>query len=104
MSMLMPMSVLMALSMSAPASITRRAPSAMSVWLGESLTISGLDVAARHTSVTRAAISGSLPKAAPPFFTLGQEMFTSMAATGVSSKRRVTSAYSSSVLPETLAM
>ena len=45
---------------------------------------------------------GSPPKAIPPFFTLGQEMLISTPATpGAPSTMRVTSAYSSTVSPQT---
>jgi hypothetical protein len=82
----------------------RRAFSAMSVWLGESLVISGLSVTRRQTATTRADMSGSLPKATPPSLTLGQEILISMASMGESSKIRATSSYSSTVEPDMLAM
>jgi hypothetical protein len=91
MSMAMPIRVLITAKPSVPASMQRRAFSAMSVWLGDSLVISGLPVTARQASTTRADMSGSLPKATPPSFTFGQEMLISMASIGESSKRRVTS-------------
>jgi hypothetical protein len=87
-SMAMPMRVLITANASVPASMQRRAFSAMSVWLGESLVISGLSVTLRQAATTRADMSGSLPKATPPSFTLGQEMLISMASMGESSKRR----------------
>ncbi len=100
----MPVTVLITARASVPASMQRRALSAMSVWLGESLVISGLAVAARSAATTWADISGSLPKTAPPALTLGQEMLISTAATGESSKMRATSANSSRVEPAMLAM
>ena len=54
---------------------------------------------------TRAAAAGSVPKLAPPPWTLGQEMFTSSQPTwGHSSSRRQTSTYSSTEKPLTLAI
>jgi thymidylate synthase ThyX len=51
---------------------------------------------------TPEVISGSPPKAMPPTFTFGQEMLISTAATaGASSTMRATSAYSSTVSPQT---
>jgi len=58
--------VLMTASPSVPASIQRRAFSAISVWLGDSLVMMGLAVAARHAATTRADMSGLLPNATPP--------------------------------------
>ena len=104
MSMAMPISVLITAKASAPASIQRRALSAMSVWFGESFAISGFFVTLRHAATTRADITGSLPNTTPPSFTFGQEILISMASIGESSNRRVTSRYSSIVEPETLAM
>ena len=82
----------------------RRAFSRMSVWLGESLVISGLRVTRRQAATTRADISGTLPNCTPPSLTLGQEILISMASIGESSKRRVTSTYSSMVEPQALAI
>ena len=103
-SMAMPMTVLITARASLPASTHRRAFSAMSVWFGDSLAISGLSVARRQASTTRADMAGSLPKLTPPASIFGQEMLISMASMGESSKRRVTSAYSATVEPQTLAM
>ena len=73
----------------------------ISVTLGDSLTISGLLVAARQAAVTAEAAAGSVPKTIPPCLTLGQEIFTSRPATsGTASRRAASSAYSSGVLPE----
>ncbi len=102
-SIAMPIRVLITANPSVPASIQRRAFSVISVWLGDSLVISGLRVTARQAATTRADMSGSLPKVTPPSLTFGQEILISMASIGESSKRRVTSAYSSTVDPETLA-
>ena len=93
----------MTASASLPASMQSRAFSRMSVWLGESFVIRGLVVTLRQAATTRADISGWLPNCTPPSLTFGQEMFTSMASIGESSKRRVTSTYSSIVDPLTLA-
>ena len=76
-SMRMPISVLMRLSASAPASSQARAMETMSVTLGESFMITGLVVTSFTARVTSAAILGSVPKLMPPPWTLGQEMFTS---------------------------
>ena len=81
-STLMPIRVLMQEIMSAPASSTLWAISAMLVTLGESLMMTGLFGAFSRTAfVTLAAWTGSAPKMEPPSFTLGQEMLTSRAAT-----------------------
>ena len=53
-SMAMPMMVLMTASPSVPASMQARALAAMSVWLGESLVMSGFSVTDRQASTTRA--------------------------------------------------
>ena len=88
----MPERVLMHEIMSAPASCTLRAMRAMSVTLGESLMMSGLlGAASRAARVTAAASLGSCPKRMPPLLTLGQETFTSSAATPSSSLRRAAS-------------
>ena len=57
-SIAMPITVLITARASDPASMQRRAFSAMSVWLGESLVMSGLLVTLRQASTTRADISG----------------------------------------------
>ena len=90
-------------SASAPASSAARASTAMSVTLGESFGITGRRVALRTAATTSWVIRGSPPKAMPPFFTLGQEMLTSRPAMPAApSQTRATSAYSSTVSPQTL--
>ena len=74
-----PISVLMSETESAPSASTARAMSAMLVTLGESFTISVLSYTLRTAFTTLAAPSQVTPKAIPPSFTLGQEMFSSMA-------------------------
>ncbi len=77
----------------------------MSVTLGESLTISGRPVARRQAPVTEASAAASLPKIMPPRSTLGQETFSSIAATpSAPSSFSQTSTYSASVSPKTLAI
>jgi len=78
-SMAMPRSVLISETASAPPASTALAMTVISVTLGESLTISGRSVTARTASVTFCAIFGSVPKATPPFLTLGQEILISRA-------------------------
>ena len=57
----------------------------------------------RTAATTSWVIFGSPPNAMPPFFTFGQEMLISTPATpGAPSTMRVTSAYSSTVSPQTL--
>ena len=102
-SIAIPTKVLTTARPSVPASMHRRAFSATSVWFGESLVKSGLDVARRQTSTTRADMAGSFPKTSPPSSTFGQETLISMASTGESSKRRASSSYSPSAAPATLA-
>ena len=103
-SMRMPSSVLMSESASAPAATAARAISVMSVTLGESLTMSGFFAfffAAETTSVT---MSGWVPNAMPPHLTFGQEMFISIRSTSASEIFSTMPSYSSTVLPDTLAM
>ena len=98
-----PSRVLMQESASAPASAAARAKTVMSATLGESLGITGSRVALRTAATTSWVIRGSPPNAIPPFSTLGQEMLISRPATpGAPSRIRVTSAYSSTVSPQTL--
>ena len=67
---------------SAPAASTARAISVMLVTLGDSLTISGLSGQCCLTmEVMRSAPAHDVPNAAPPAFTLGQEMFSSTMST-----------------------
>src|SRR5258706_3344574 len=103
-SIAMPVTVLITAKASLPASMQRRVFSLMSVWLGDILVISGLLVTARQAATTRADISGTLPNCTPPSLMLGQDMLISIASMGESSKRRVTSTYSSTVEPQALAM
>src|SRR5208282_5222936 len=60
----------------APTFSAARAISPMSATIGESLTHSGrLAAAFRAAPTTSATMPGSPPNCAPPFLTLGQEMF-----------------------------
>ncbi len=77
-SILMPRSVFMSETASAPAASTDFAMSAMLVTLGESFTTRGFFVALRTFLVTSAAISQLVPNAAPPCLTFGQEIFSSI--------------------------
>ena len=89
-------------SADAPASSHTRANTVMSATLGDSLGITGRRVARRTADTTSCVIFGSPPKAMPPFLTFGHEMLISIASTrGASSRMRVTSAYSSTVSPQT---
>jgi hypothetical protein len=97
-----PSRVLMQDTASAPASSEARANTAMSATFGESLGMTGSRVAFRTAETTSEVIRGSPPKAIPPFFTFGQEMLISTPATPSAwSTMRVTSAYSSTVSPQT---
>ncbi len=72
----------------------------MSDTFGESFTHNGFPVAARTRRVRAESPSGFEPKAIPPSFTLGQEAFSSIAASaGTSERRRATASYSSIVRP-----
>ena len=102
-SIAIPTKVLTTARPSVPASMHRRAFSATSVWLGESLVKRGFRVARRQTSTTRADMIGSFPKMRPPSSTLGHEMLISMASTGESSKRRASASYSPREAPAMLA-
>ena len=62
----MPITVLIRLTASAPASSHALAMATMSVTLGESFTITGLVVTAFTARVTSAAASGCVPKLMPP--------------------------------------
>ena len=81
MSIFIPTRVLMREMASVPAASTARAISVMSVTLGDSLVITGLWVRALAAFTTSPAAWQSVPKARPPWATLGQEMFSSMAST-----------------------
>jgi len=90
----------MRLTPSAPASSQAFATAAMSAAVGDSFKIMGFFVAARTARVTAAADFGSAPKAAPPPWTLGQEMFTSSHPTcSCASSFAQTSAYSATEKP-----
>ena len=104
-SMRMPISVLIRLRPSAPASAQALAMATMSVTLGDSFMITGLVVTAFTARVTSAAQAGSVPKLMPPWWTLGQEMLTSSQPTCAqpSSMAQVWT-YSSTENPETLAI
>ncbi len=88
---------------SAPASSAARANDATSVTFGVSFGMIGSRVAFR-TAVTTPYVPGRLqPNWMPPSLMLGQEMFSSIAATPSASDRmRETSTYSSIVAPQTL--
>ena len=88
---------------SAPAASTAFAISVISVTLGESLTTSGFLVACRTAAVMRSAESQCTPNAAPPFFTFGQEIFSSIMWTSVWSSRSAIVTHSSMVEPAMLA-
>ena len=104
-SMRMPSTVLIKLTASAPASSHALAISAMLVTFGESFTITGFLTAAFTALVTLAAAFGSVPKARPPPWTFGQEIFTSSQPTcSHASSFRQTSTYSSIENPLTFAM
>ena len=78
-SIAIPSSVLISETLSAPAPSTARAISVMSVTFGESFTISVFLYALRTALTTSAAPRAVTPKAIPPCFTFGQEIFSSMA-------------------------
>ena len=96
----MPISVLISETASAPAFSTAFAITVISVTLGESFTITGTVDFSLTAVVTAAAISGTVPNATPPFFTLGHDILTSTAAIPFTSARRsAISRYSCSVSP-----
>src|ERR1017187_4288907 len=73
--------------------------------LGLILVIKGSFVAFRHSDTTWLSSFKSVPNWAPPALMLGQETFNSRAPTPPrASKRRATSAYSSTVVPQILMM
>ena len=88
MSIAIPINVLIRLTESAPASSTLRAMSATFVTFGDSLTIKVLSYALRTAFTTAEAPSAVTPKAIPPCFTFGQDMFSSMAGMRSSSLMR----------------
>ena len=95
MSMTMPVKVLTREMQSAPPFSAACAFSAMLSTLGESLTMRGvlgrLFLAAR---VTSPMVSGRMPNAMPPHFTLGQEMLSSTKSTSPSSRAQRRSEHS----------
>jgi hypothetical protein len=73
--------------------------------LGESFTISGLLVHVRRTAATiAAAVPGSRPKAIPPTFTLGHDIFSSIMSTEDSSSNFAPFTYSLVSPPERFAI
>ena len=78
----MPVRVLISEMASAPAFSAARAVAVMSAVLGVSLTTSGCVQCALAALTTSYTLSGYTPKATPPSFTLGQEMFNSTISTG----------------------
>ena len=89
---------------SAPATSTALAICTISVTLGESLIMTGFEVCPLASFTTAAAAAGSVPKTMPPSFTLGQETFSSRAATPGTSSFWANTPYSSTVLPEIFTM
>ena len=88
----MPLSVLIAVSASAPASAIAFAMGRTSATLGLSFTSNGRSVARRTAAVTSPAALASIANWSPPRPTFGQLMFSSMPATpGTPSSRRATS-------------
>ena len=104
MSILMPSSVFISEIASAPFASTLFAMSVMLVTFGDSFTISGFVVASLTALVTCPATVQSVPKAAPPAFTFGQEMFSSIRSTALPSSIAASSAHSSTVAPAMFAI
>ena len=103
--MRIPGRVLIRLTPSAPASSQALATAAISAAVGDNFKMMGFFVTARTAFVTSAADLGSAPKAAPPPWTLGQEMLTSNQPTcSCASNFSQTSAYSATEKPLILAM
>ena len=75
----MPINVLIRETLSAPSDSHARAISAISVTLGESFTIIVLWYTSRTALTILEAPLTLVPKAIPPFFTLGQLILTSIA-------------------------
>ena len=104
-SMRIPRSVLMRETASAPPASTALAISTISVTFGVSLIITGFFDIFFTSSVTRAAMAGSVPKAMPPPLTLGQEILISnMEISGQSLSIRTASQYSSILCPAIFVM
>ena len=90
---------------SAPASSAALANDATLVTFGVSFGMSGSVVARRTAETTRWVLPRWQPNEMPPSLMFGQEMFSSRAATPSASDRiRVTSTYSSIVVPQTFTM
>jgi hypothetical protein len=88
---------------SAPASSAARANDAGSVTFGVSLGMSGSVVTLRTAATTSCVPWRLQPNWMPPSLMFGQEMLSSIACTPSASDRmRETSAYSSTVVPQTL--
>ena len=102
-SMAMPLIVFITESASVPDSMQACALFLISLWFGESFVMIGLEVAFLHAETTPAVIIGSFPNSIPPFFTFGQDIFSSIPATFEESKRLVISTYSLIDDPDTLA-
>ncbi|MPN02616.1 hypothetical protein SDC9_149832 [bioreactor metagenome] len=101
-SIAIPKKVLTRDTASAPSSSTPRAIWEISVTLGDNFTINVLGNTFRTSLVTWAADWQEVPNAIPPSFTLGQEIFNSIA--GILSRSANFSAqatYSSTVEPDT---
>ena len=97
--------VLMRLTPSAPSSSQALATAAMLAAVGDSFKMMGFFVTARTAFVTSAADLGYAPKAAPPPWTLGQEILTSSQPTcSWASSFSQTSAYSATEKPLILAI
>ena len=90
-SMAIPNRVLMRDTESAPSASAARAISVMSVTFGESFTMSVRGYMFRTACTTSAALLGHVPNAIPPCFTLGQDMFSSIA--GILSRGAICSAH-----------
>ena len=103
--MRIPGRVLIRLTPSAPASSQALATAAISAAVGDNFKMMGFFVTARTAFVTSAADLGSAPKAAPPPWTLGQEILTSSQPTcSCASNFSQTSAYSATEKPLTFAI
>ena len=97
--------VLIAVRASAPAATTAWAMAIRSGVLAESLTVIGIEVAARTARVTAAAVSASRAKGRPnSAATLGHEMLTSIRSGAAALTCRATSAKPSTVSANTLAI
>ena len=104
MSIRIPRSVFIRETASAPFASTDFAMSTMLVTFGVSFTIRGFSVTSFTAFVTAPATLQSVPKAAPPCFTLGQDMLSSIMSTAVPLSFSASSAHSSIVEPAMLAI